>query len=704
VKVSATTFLFAFFLLASGSALAAETPCQNNKAGEFPCNEVSLLAHLSLTELGGTGATAGNDIWGFMDRNNGREYALVGLMDGIAIVEVTQADQAHVVSTIKAPQARSIWRDIKVYQSWSESLQRWQAYAYVVTEAAQAMQIIDLNDLPASARVARISPFVFSSHDIYISNIDYATGTALPGRDAWLYAVPSGFAPTFTRTRIFDLTDPTSPQPVGPGLADGSKAAARQKHAHDGTTAPTHDLASMILSGTRAAACPSGADPCEVVFSFSGDFLRLWDVSDKTQPQKISTTSYPKLGFVHSGWPTQDGRFLFVQDELDEEQFGLNTTLRVFSIEDIHLPQLAGTWTGPTHAIDHNGFVRGSRYFMSNYRRGLTVLDISQPATPSQLAYFDTFPADDDADFDGAWGVYPFLPSGNIVVSDINSGLFVLRPDTPADRLDVPGALAGSWFDPGHNGEGMLLDVSAPHSLFLAWFTYDQQGGQQWLTASTENFQGFGKPVTLELRRSHGGIFGPTFDPAAVSSERWGDLTLDFADCGHFSAAYHSELGFGDATLAMQRLVASGVNGADCATAVQPVAADFNSGELSGAWFDPSHDGEGLLLDFFADDGVFVTWFTFDDQGEPMWLTALSRDFQGLGSTTQFTVNRWSGPHFGHGFDPANLQAQDWGNMSLRFDDCGTAHLSYQSSQGFGDGTLDLRRISAGLAGFPCQP
>jgi hypothetical protein len=105
----------------------------------------------------------------------------------------------------------------------------------------------------------------------------------------------------------------------------------------------------------------------------------------------------------------------------------LNTTVRIFSIEDLNTPLQVGQWTGPTPAIDHNGFVRGNRYYMSNYERGLTILDITDPTTPTEVGFFDTYTPSNSASFNGAWGVYPFLPSGNILVSDINSGLYILK-------------------------------------------------------------------------------------------------------------------------------------------------------------------------------------------------------------------------------------------------------------------------------------
>ena len=92
-------------------------------------------------------------------------------------------------------------------------------------------------------------------------------------------------------------------------------------------------------------------------------------------------------------------------------------------------PVLHTTYTGETTAIDHNGYVKGTQYFLSNYRAGVRVLDIAgiDGKTITEEGFFDTYPASNSAGFDGVWSVYPYFPSGKIVVSDINSGLFVIK-------------------------------------------------------------------------------------------------------------------------------------------------------------------------------------------------------------------------------------------------------------------------------------
>jgi hypothetical protein len=194
-----------------------------------------------------------------------------------------------------------------------------------------------------------------------------------------------------------------------------------------------HDAASMIVTDARKntqCANASSSTYCDVLFDFNESTVDIWDVTDPSNPVRLSHVPYPNSRYTHSGWWSEDKQYLFVQDELDERDRGLVTTLRVFSISDLRNPTLAGTWTGPTRAIDHNGFVRGNRYYMSNYSRGLTVLDITKPASPTLAGRFDSYPSSDGVGFPGAWGTYPFLPSGNVLISDIDSGFYVVEDNT----------------------------------------------------------------------------------------------------------------------------------------------------------------------------------------------------------------------------------------------------------------------------------
>ena len=193
-----------------------------------------------------------------------------------------------------------------------------------------------------------------------------------------------------------------------------------------------HDAASMIIRDSRISQCPNASDYCEVLFDFNESTVDLWDITQLANPVRLSRTPYSGSRYTHSGWPSEDGQTLFVHDELDERNNGIPTTVRVFSLASLTAPAQIGSWVGPSPAIDHNGFVRGNRYYMSNYSDGLTVLDITDPAAPTRVGFLDTHPFATSSNFVGAWGAYPFFPSGNIAISDIDSGFYLAEDKTLA--------------------------------------------------------------------------------------------------------------------------------------------------------------------------------------------------------------------------------------------------------------------------------
>jgi hypothetical protein len=188
----------------------------------------------------------------------------------------------------------------------------------------------------------------------------------------------------------------------------------------------------LVTDARKGTQCvnAAGSEHCHVLFDFNESSVDIWDVTLPKDPVRLSRLPYNNSRYTHSGWPSEDRQFLFVQDELDERDLGLPTTLRSYSIADLTAPTFAGSWTGPTNAIDHNGFVRGNRYYMSNYARGLSILDVSNAALPALVGRFDTFPSSDGVGFPGNWGVYPFLPSGHIALSDIDTGFYLLADNT----------------------------------------------------------------------------------------------------------------------------------------------------------------------------------------------------------------------------------------------------------------------------------
>ncbi len=389
----------------------SEIPCLNGKAGVFPCKNIDLVSHMALADFS-LKPDAANDIWGHVDLNTGTEYALIGLKNGTAVVSL--ADPARPVEIGAIAGKSSVWRDIKVLQFYDGTQQRWRAYAYVSSEATDNIQIIDLSQLPHSIRLVAADPATETAHNVYISHVDYSTNTALDGLEPALHIVGQDAVGGAFLT--YSLKNPEKLQSL---FAHSS--ATRDEY--------THDAASMVVHDNRAQQSCNNSR-CTVLMDFNEKSVKLWNISELSTAKALADLTYNNAEYVHSGWWSEDKRFVFVHDELDESRRGLNTTVRVLNVDHLNNPVLVKEWSGPSRAIDHNGYTRGNRYYISNYQRGTTVLDISNPAEPTEAGYFDSYPASDGAAFNGVWGTYPYLPSGLIISSDINSGLYVLRDQT----------------------------------------------------------------------------------------------------------------------------------------------------------------------------------------------------------------------------------------------------------------------------------
>ena len=414
--------------------LAAPTACTNGMAGTFPCHNIDYLAQVRLTDIPGA-PTSGSEIWGLVDLDDNREYAILGHRNGTAFYDVTNPAAPTLVANI--PGNPSLWREVKAYQVFDAALGRHRAYAYATTEApGGGLQIFDLTDLPNSVTLANTLTQFSTSHTLYISNINYATNAALPGATPYLFIAGANIGGG--AFRIYDLTNPTSPTLVTPPPAG---------------TGYMHDSTSMLITDNRTTQCANAHNPCQVLVDFNETSIDLWDVTDKAAPVRLSTTTYPTATYVHSGWPTADNLFIVVHDELDELQRNLNTHIYTLDIADLRTPSLVTSYIGGVTSTDHNGYTIGNRYYVSHYKRGLVIFDVTNPRSLEEIGSFDTYlsPQANSAGTDGAWGVYPFLTSGTLLVSDIENGMFLLRKN---ETLPPPAPPVVSNPDPPRAGGG----------------------------------------------------------------------------------------------------------------------------------------------------------------------------------------------------------------------------------------------------------
>ena len=368
--------------------------CENGFAGEYPCNDYDLLSHFNLDELAGSG-TEGNDSWGWTDEETNKEYALMGTNKGIVFIDITDPSNTLILGILKTATVNSSWRDVKVYDS----------HAFIVSEATNhGMQVFDLKRL----RNVLNPPEIFLA-DTHFTEFGSAHNIVINEDSGYAYIVGASRSSTYGGGAIFiNIQDPLNPVIEG-GFSEGGYSHDAQVITYNGPDTEYTDKEILI-----------GSNENEIVIA---------DISDKTNPLVISTISYANVKYAHQGWFTEDLKYFILGDELDEYRLGNKTRSIIFDFTDLDNPVYHFDYLGTTNAIDHNGYVKDNIYYQANYTAGVRMIDISGVKNKNftEVGFFDTYPDNNTAAFKGVWNVYPYFPSGNIIISDIDNGFFVIR-------------------------------------------------------------------------------------------------------------------------------------------------------------------------------------------------------------------------------------------------------------------------------------
>jgi len=352
--------------------------CENGFAGEYPCNDYNLLSHFNLDELAGSG-TEGNDSWGWKDPETNKEYALMGTNKGIVFIDITDPSNTLILGILETATVNSSWRDVKVYNS----------HAFIVSEAAShGMQVFDLKRL----RNVLNPPETFLV-DTHFTEFGRAHNIVINEDSGYAYIVGGSRSTIYGGGPIFvNIQDPLNPIIEG-GFSEGGYSHDAQVITYTGPDTDYTDK--EILKGSNEN---------EIVIA---------DVTDKTNPLVISTISYANVKYAHQGWFTEDLKYFILGDELDELRLGNKTRSIIFDFTDLDNPVYHFDYLGTTNAIDHNGYVKDNIYYQANYTAGVRMIDVSTVANKvfSEVGYFDTYPANNNTDFNGVWNVYPYFPS-----------------------------------------------------------------------------------------------------------------------------------------------------------------------------------------------------------------------------------------------------------------------------------------------------
>lgn len=466
LTVLAATGLAAFALTSGALAqVNGPAPCTNGTARlagvTYTCRGVDLLSVVPTGVEGPLRTSAMNDIWGWTDPQTGREYALGGTRSGVVFVDVTTPTAPLVIGKLPTQTDNSPWRDVKTRGN----------FAFVVSEApGHGMQVFDLTRLRGLAPDATrdfTADVVYrgfgSAHNVVVNEATgfaYGVGSAVTaGASLPAACTPKGF-------HAVNIQNPLQPTFAG-CFSDASVETGPRSPGY------THDAQCVVYAGPDRDY--TGREVC---IASNEDVLTVFDVTNKAAVRIVSQGRYPAFSYTHQAWFTADQRYALLDDELDEQTDANagrtpNQRTLVMNLADLDNPEFAFEYRSGLTTIDHNLYTLGRYAFESNYESGLRIVDLSgiENRTITETAFFDTYPQSTTAQFNGNWSNYPYFASGIVVASDINNGLFVLRPTTlltaeaPAPSPGVGYAITELFPNPAAQQSRLSLSVDAAQAV-----------------------------------------------------------------------------------------------------------------------------------------------------------------------------------------------------------------------------------------------
>jgi choice-of-anchor B domain-containing protein len=311
------------------------------------------------------GQTLAN-VWGYAA--NGREYALLGAAKGLIIVDITNPDQP--VQIVQIPGPNNLWKEIKTYKH----------YAYVVSEGGMGVQIIDLTNLPSPNLASKF----YKGDGVIANQLNTIHALHIDTTKGFLYAWGGGL---FNGgAKILNL----NPDPYNPTYTAKYDLLG---YIHDGFVDNDTMYAGHIYAG----------------------YFSMVNMNDKANPELLNTQNTPD-NFTHNTWLSDDRRTIFTTDERN------NSFLASYDVsnpDDIKFLDKIQSNPG-SNSIVHNTYYLNGYAVTSWYKDGYTIVDATRPANLIEVGNYDTYP-EAGGGFDGCWGVYPYLPSGTIIASNIEA-------------------------------------------------------------------------------------------------------------------------------------------------------------------------------------------------------------------------------------------------------------------------------------------
>lgn len=361
--------------------LSSQTAWNMQKLYQYDDNALPVRSSLSY-----------NDCWGYVDAA-GREYGIMGSLEKVFFFNVTDPNNVQLITSIKpTATSSSIWRDFKTYGN----------YAYATAdEGSEGLLVFDLSGLPNTVTMVNYNTVFQRAHNLYIDE-----------KNGKMYIAGAN-----TRSNgliVYDLTV----TPANPTVC--ASVALPGGYVHD------------VHVVNNRAYCSHGSNG-----------LYVYNFANCTAPVELGhIAGYPTAGYNHSGWLSPDTTYFAMADETHGSPLkwvNVSDPANIQITDEFSSSMLGNLVPG---SIVHNPFILGKKVFNAYYHEGVQVFDATNPNDVVKVAYYDTYPTNVNySNYFGAWGVYPFLPSGRIIASDINNGFFLLTLPPPFIKIDQFGYL-----------------------------------------------------------------------------------------------------------------------------------------------------------------------------------------------------------------------------------------------------------------------
>lgn len=385
-------------------------------------------------------------LWGYA-APNGREYAILGCNTGTAFYDITDTANIHEVDFVTG--VTSGWREMKVFSS----------YAYVVSEGNNSkLQVIALQYLPDS--VSLVATYSYTGYTHTHSIQQSGPYLFLNGGDNTIGGSNQG------GTTIIDVSNPQAPVKRG-----------------QWSTQYVHDC--RILNDTMYA-CNIYTSPQGVASIFA------INIANKDNPVTVNSWVNNPNPFPHNCAIPNDRRYIYTTDETSTP----NGKLKVWDKSNLANVTLVTSWqpTNITTAIVHNVEIYNNLAVIGHYTAGIRILDITNPTTPTEIAWYDTYPQSNSNSFSGCWGVFMFPSSGKIIGSNISEGLFVIKmgsiPVGITNNQTIPSSFALKQNYPNPFNPSTTVEFSIPKNEYVTVKVFDAVGKQVGVLADEYKIAG----------------------------------------------------------------------------------------------------------------------------------------------------------------------------------------------------------------------